>query len=171
MTPEDALKAYPGVEGYGAYAKGGRGGQVYHVTTLAHDGEGSLTYGLEEIQGARTIVFDVGGVIDLTALGRPISIKGEKYSNVTIAGQTAPYPGITLKGYGITVGSAHDVIIRNLKIRIGDVFEDNQLNQSDPLSIGASKNVIIDHCTLQWAIDMSFRITGEYITMSNTMMG
>lgn len=171
VTPEDALKAYPGVEGYGAYAKGGRGGQVYHVTTLAHDGEGSLTYGLEEIQGARTIVFDVGGVIDLTALGRPISIKGEKYSNVTIAGQTAPYPGITLKGYGITVGSAHDVIIRNLKIRIGDVFEDNQLNQSDPLSIGASKNVIIDHCTLQWAIDMSFRITGEYITMSNTMMG
>ena len=59
-----------------------------------------MTYGLEEIQGARTIVFDVGGVIDLTALGRPISIKGEKYSNVTIAGQTAPYPGITLKGYG-----------------------------------------------------------------------
>ena len=76
-----------------------------------------------------------------------------------------------IRDSGITVGSAHDVIIRNLKIRIGDVFEDNQLNQSDPLSIGASKNVIIDHCTLQWAIDMSFRITGEYITMSNTMMG
>lgn len=171
IIAEDALKAYPGVEGYGAYSKGGRGGQVYHVTTLAHDGEGSLTYGLEQVQGARTIVFDVGGVIDLTDLGRPISIKGEKYSNVTVAGQTAPYPGITLKGYGMTVSSAHDVIIRNIRIRIGDVFEDNAVEQSDPLSIGSSKQVVVDHCTLQWAIDMDFRITGEYITMSNTMMG
>lgn len=171
VIAEDALKAYPGVEGYGAYSKGGRGGQVYHVTTLAHDGVGSLTYGLEQVQGARTIVFDVGGVIDLTDLGRPITIKGEKYSNVTVAGQTAPYPGITLKGYGLTVSSAHDVIIRNLRIRIGDVFEDGALNQSDPMSIGSSKQVVVDHCTMQWAIDMDFRITGEYITMSNSMMG
>ena len=171
VIAEDALKAYPGVEGYGAYSKGGRGGQVYHVTTLAHDGEGSLTYGLEQVKGARTIVFDVGGVIDLTDLGRPITIKGEKYSNVTVAGQTAPYPGITLKGFGLTVSSAHDVIIRNIRIRIGDVFADNEVNQSDPLSIGSSKQVIIDHCTLQWAIDMDFRVTGEYVTISNTIMG
>ena len=171
VIEEDALKAYPGVEGYGAYSAGGRGGQVYHVTTLAHDGEGSLTYGLEQVQGARTIVFDVGGVIDLTDLGRPIAIKGEKYSNVTVAGQSAPYPGITLKGWGLTVSSAHDVIIRNIRIRIGDVFADNEVNQSDPLSIGSSKNVVIDHCTLQWAIDMDFRVTGEYVTISNTMMG
>lgn len=170
ITPDDAIKAYPGVEGYGAYSKGGRGGQVYHVTNLDADGEGSLTYGLEQISGARTIVFDVGGVIDLTTLGRPISIKGEKLSNVTVAGQTAPYPGITLKGYGITVGSAHDVIIRNLKIRIGDVFKTGEVNQSDPLSIGSSKQVIIDHCSLQWAIDMDFRVTGEHVTISNTIM-
>lgn len=171
VVAEDALKAFPGVEGYGAYSKGGRGGQVYHVTNLSHDGEGSLTYGLEQIKGARTIVFDVGGVIDLTALGRAINIKGEKYSNVTIAGQTAPYPGITLKGYGMSVSSAHDVIIRNIRIRIGDVFGDNEVNQSDPMSIGGSKQVVVDHCTFQWAIDMDFRITGEYITMSNVMMG
>lgn len=171
IIPEDSLKAYPGVEGYGAYAKGGRGGQVYHVTTLAHDGEGSLAYGLEKIQGARTIVFDVGGVIDLTNLGRSIAIKGEKYSNVTVAGQTAPYPGITLKGYGLSINSAHDVIVRNIKIRIGDVMADNELYQADPLSIGASRQVIVDHCTLHWAIDMSFRVTGEYVTFSNSIMG
>lgn len=171
IIPEDALKAFPGVEGYGAYAKGGRGGRVYHVTTLDHDGEGSLTYGLEKVQGARTIVFDVGGVIDLTSLGRPISIKGEKYSNVTIAGQTAPYPGITLKGYGLSVSSAHDVIIRNIKIRIGDVLADNELYQSDPLGIGGSRQVVVDHCTLHWAIDMGFRTTGEYVTISNSIIG
>lgn len=171
ITPSENIKAYPGVEGYGSYSKGGRGGQVYHVTNLNHDGKGSLTYGLEQVQGARTIVFDVGGVIDLTDLGRPIAIKGEKYSNVTVAGQTAPYPGITLKGYGLSVGSAHDVIIRNIKIRIGDVVADGEFIQSDPLSVSASKQVIIDHCTTQWAIDMNFRITGEHITVSNTMFG
>lgn len=171
VVPEDALKAYPGVEGYGAYTTGGRGGKVYHVTTLAHDGEGSLTYGLEQVAGARTIVFDVGGVIDLTPLGRPISIRGERYANVTIAGQTAPYPGITLKGYGITMNSTHDVIMRNIKIRIGDVQPDNHYYQSDPMSIGNSRNVVVDHCTMQWAIDMDFRATGEYITISNTIFG
>lgn len=171
IQPEDALKAYPGVEGYGAYSEGGRGGQVYHVTNLNSYGPGSLTYGLEEVQGPRTIVFDVGGVIDLSDLGREISIKGEKCSNVTVAGQTAPYPGITLKGYGLTVSAAHDVIIRHIKIRIGDVKADNELYQSDPLSIGNSTNVIIDHCSLQWAIDMAFRATGEYITLSNTIFG
>lgn len=169
VIPEDAIKAYPGVEGYGAYSAGGRGGKVYHVTTLAHDGEGSLKYGLEQVQGARTIVFDVGGVIDLTPLGGPITIKGEKYSNVTIAGQTAPYPGITLKGYGLTVSSAHDVIIRNIKIRIGDVLPDGEVYQSDPMSIGNSRRVIVDHCSMEWAIDMDFRATGEYITISNTI--
>lgn len=171
VVPQDALKAFPGVEGYGAYSTGGRGGQVYHVTNLSHDGYGSLTYGLEQVQGARTIVFDVGGVIDLTALGRPIAIKGEKYANVTVAGQTAPYPGITLKGYGLSIGSTHDVIIRNIKIRIGDVYPDNEYYQSDPMSIGSSKRVVVDHCTFQWAIDMDFRITGEYITVTNTIMG
>ena len=170
VRKEDALKAYPGVEGYGAYSAGGRGGKVYHVTNLNDSGEGSLTHGLEQVEGPRTIVFDVGGVIDLTNYGE-IKIKGEKYSNVTVAGQTAPYPGITLKGYGVTVSNAHDVIIRHLRIRIGDTEQDNILYQSDPLSIGNSKNVIVDHCSMQWAIDMSFRATGEYITLSNVIFG
>lgn len=171
VRASDALKAFPGVEGYGAYSVGGRGGQVYHVTNLNAEGVGSLKYGLEEIQGPRTIVFDVGGVIDLTDYGQTLNIKGEKYANVTVAGQTAPYPGITLKGWGLSIGSTHDVIVRNIKIRIGDTFETNARNQSDPLSIGNSKRVVVDHCTMQWAVDMEFRTTGEYITLSNNAFG
>ena len=171
IIAEDSLKAFPGVEGYGSYSVGGRGGQVYHVTTLSHYGPGSLTYGVEEVKGARTIVFDVGGVIDLTPLGRPIRIKNEEYSNVTVAGQTAPYPGITLKGYGFEVSNTHDVIVRNLRARPGDIMEDSETYQADPMSIKASQNVVIDHCTMEWAIDMSFRATGDYITISNCMMG
>lgn len=171
IIAEDSLKAFPGVEGYGSYSVGGRGGQVYHVTTLSHYGPGSLTYGVEEVKGARTIVFDVGGVIDLTPLGRPIRIKNEEYSNVTVAGQTAPYPGITLKGYGFEVSNTHDVIVRNLRARPGDIMGDSETYQADPMSIKASQNVVIDHCTMEWAIDMSFRATGDYITISNCMMG
>lgn len=170
VIPEDSIKAFPGVEGYGAYSAGGRGGQIYHVTNLSHYGPGSLTYGIEEVKGARTIVFDVAGVIDLTPLGRPIRIKNEEYSNVTVAGQTAPYPGITLKGYGFEVRNAHDVIVRNLRARPGDILGDGETYQADPMSVSASQNVVIDHCSLEWAIDMSFRATGDYITISNCMM-
>lgn len=170
VIPEDAIKAFPGVEGYGAYTVGGRGGQVYHVTNLSHYGPGSLTYGVEELKGARTIVFDVAGVIDLTPLGRTISIKNEEHSNITIAGQTAPFPGITLKGYGFDSKNAHDIIVRNLRARPGDILGDGETYQSDPMSISSSQNVIIDHCSLEWAIDMSFRATGDYITISNCMM-
>lgn len=171
LIEKDGLKAFPSVEGYGSYSAGGRGGQVYHVTNLNADGPGSFGYGIEQVKGARTIVFDVGGVIDLTPLGRPLAIKGEKYSNVTVAGQTAPYPGITLKGYGLNINSAHDVIVRNIKIRIGDVFETGAYNQSDPMSVGTAKRVVVDHCSMQWSIDMDFRISGENITFSNTIFG
>lgn len=171
VVAEEGIRAFPSVEGYGSYSLGGRGGQVYHVTTLAATGPGSLQYGVESMSGARIIVFDVGGVIDLTPLGRTIAAKGEKGSNITVAGQTAPYPGITLKGYGFDVSNAHDVIIRNIKIRCGDVLPDGTYNQSDPMSVTNAKNLVVDHCSLQWAIDMDFRLSGEYITMSNVMFG
>ena len=165
----NSVKAYPGAEGFGAVSKGGRGGEVYHVTNLNSGGEGSLTYGIENVSGARTIVFDVGGVIDLTELGRALELKGENGSNITIAGQTAPYPGITIKGYGFNIEKAHDIVIRNLRVRIGGVGADGEYYQSDPLAVNASKRVIVDHCSMQWSIDMGFRATGEYITISNTI--
>lgn len=166
---ENFLKAYPGAEGFGQTSKGGRGGQVYHVTNLDCDGPGSLTYGLEFLSGPRTIVFDVGGVIDLTNFGRAIHIKGENGSNVTVAGQTAPYPGITVKGYGFEIENAHDIIIRNIRVRIGGVRSDDEYYVSDPLVITASKRVIVDHCSMQWGVDCGFNITGEDITLSNNI--
>ncbi len=171
ILANDALKAFPSAEGYGQYSVGGRGGQVYHVTNLNASGPGSLQYGVEEMTGARTIVFDVGGVIDLTNYGANLSLKGVKGANVTIAGQTAPYPGITLKGYGLDVSSTHDVIIRNIRIRIGDVQKDGLYNQTDPMSVGSTTNLIVDHCTYQWAIDMEFRVAGRNVTFQNMLMG
>lgn len=165
----NSVKAYPGAEGFGAVSKGGRGGEVYHVTNLNPGGEGSLTYGIENESGARTIVFDVGGVIDLTELGRALELKGENGSNITIAGQTAPYPGITIKGYGFDIEKAHDIIIRNLRVRIGGVRADGELYSADPLLVKASKRVIVDHCSMQWGIDKGFVITGEDITLSNNI--
>lgn len=166
---ESDLKAYPGAEGFGQVSKGGRGGQVYHVTNLEASGEGSLTYGLEQLSGARTIVFDVGGVIDLTDLGRAIQLKNEGGSYVTVAGQSAPYPGITIKGYGLDIEGAHDTVIRNIRVRIGDVRADGETYIADPLYIKASKRIIVDHCSMQWGVDKGFEITGEDITLSNNI--
>ncbi len=171
ILADDGIRAFPSAEGYGQYSKGGRGGQVYHVTNLNASGPGSLQYGVEEMSGARTIVFDVGGVIDLTQYGANLRLKGVKGANVTIAGQTAPYPGITLKGYGLDINSTHDVIIRNIRIRIGDVLEDGIYNQTDPMSIGSTNNLVVDHCTFHWAIDMDFRVAGQNVTFSNMLMG
>ncbi len=171
IVANNTVKAFPAAEGYGQYSIGGRGGQVYHVTNLNASGPGSLQYGVEEMSGARTIVFDVGGVIDLTSYGANLVLKGLKGANVTIAGQTAPYPGITLKGYGLDISSTHDVIIRNIRIRIGDVQKDGLFNQTDPMSVSATSNLIIDHCTYQWAIDMEFRVAGKNVTFQNMLMG
>ena len=167
----EKLKAYPGAEGFGAYSTGGRGGEVYHVTNLEPSGEGSLTYGLEELSGARTIVFDVGGVIDLTELGRAIRLSGAEDSGITIAGQSAPYPGITLKGYGISITNASDIIIRNIRIRNGGVRADGELYDATPLAISASENIIVDHCSMQWGQMYSFEIAGKNITLSNNIFG
>ena len=90
--------AFPGAEGYGAYASGGRGGQVVHVTNLNAAGAGSLADAVS--QSGRIVVFDVGGVIDIT--GKSITIA----SNVTIAGQTAPGEGITIYGGRVIASKA-----------------------------------------------------------------
>ncbi|MGN1114950.1 MAG: immunoglobulin-like domain-containing protein, partial [Candidatus Ornithomonoglobus sp.] len=171
IRPFTDAKAFPGAQGYGTQTRGGAGGYVYHVTTLAADGPGSLKEALESKSGARTIVFDVGGTIDLTPVGRALKMSGEDDYNVTIAGQTAPGEGIQLKGYGITLSNVHDVIIRNISIRIGNVRKYGDTYQSDPLSVsGANKRVVLDHLSLCWGVDMGFRVDGEEVTMSNCMI-
>ncbi|MGM9937747.1 MAG: immunoglobulin-like domain-containing protein, partial [Candidatus Ornithomonoglobus sp.] len=171
IRPFTEAKAFPGAQGYGTQTRGGAGGYVYHVTSLAASGPGTLTEALETKTGARTIVFDVGGTIDLTPLGRALKITGEDDYNLTIAGQTAPGEGIQLKGYGLTVTNVEDVIIRNISIRIGNVRKYGDTYQSDPLSVtGANKRVVLDHLSLCWAVDMGFRVYGEEVTMSNCIV-
>lgn len=171
IRQSSTVKAFPGAQGYGTQTRGGAGGYVVHVTSLGAEGPGTLKEALEEKSGARTIVFDVGGTIDLTPLGRALSLKGEEGSNVTVAGQTAPGEGIQLKGYGLNVSNVHDVIIRHISIRIGNVRKAGDTYQSDPLSAqGANRRIVLDHLSMCWGVDMGFRVYGQEITMSNCMV-
>lgn len=142
------LPAFPGAEGFGRLATGGRGGDVYEVTNLHDSGPGSLREGLRSATGPRTIVFEVSGTIELKS-----KLVLEK-SSITIAGQTAPGDGITLRDYTFQIKSATNVIVRYLRCRLGDQNKaigakggDDTLNTEDV------DRVIFDHCSLSWAID------------------
>ena len=134
------IPAFPGAEGFGAYAKGGRGGKVYHVTTLEDRGPGSLREAVEA-EGPRIVVFDVSGTIKLT---KSLDIE-EPF--LTIAGQTAPGDGICLRDATLGIGTDH-VVIRYLRCRLGD-----QGKGGDAISIGAGHYIIVDHCSASWSLD------------------
>ncbi len=141
--------AFPGAEGMGAYAQGGRGGDVYVVTNLLDDGVGSLRYGVTHATGPRTIVFAVSGVIDLqTRL-----IINQPY--LTITGQTAPGDGITLTGETVIISDTHDIILRYLRIRPGDEHP-SAPRTHDSLTVANSHDIMLDHLSLSWAIDEIF---------------
>jgi pectate lyase len=148
------IPAFPGAEGFGAFAVGGRGGDVIFVTTLEDYGRGeapisgSLRAAVER-EGPRTIVFRVSGHIELK---RVLEIR---HPHLTIAGQTAPGDGISIKNYGLDV-AAPDVVIRYLRIRPGDVASD----EVDAINIRSS-NVIIDHCSASWATDETVSVIGD----------
>ncbi|MFC1712247.1 polysaccharide lyase family 1 protein [Candidatus Poribacteria bacterium] len=154
-TPAHAhkLPAFPGAEGLGKWATGGRDGDIYHVINLNDSGSGSLRYGLETANGPRTTVFDVGGIIELK---RGLSIG----SQITLAGETAPGDGICIIHHGAVVAGAHDVIIRHLRFRPGDARLGDFTG--DALSIHSSQDVIIDHCSTSWGVDENLSLAGEF---------
>jgi hypothetical protein len=145
--------AFPGAEGHGRYATGGRGGVVYYVTTLVDNNtgnsttrEGSLRWCINQ-SGARTILFKVSGTIFLNS---QLDIKN---GNLTIVGQSAPGDGICVAGYPVAV-SASNIIIRYLRFRMGDEkISATQAEARDALGGRFQKNVMIDHCSVSWSTD------------------
>lgn len=134
--------AFPGAEGYGRYAIGGRGGRVIHVTQLGDAGPGSLREAIEA-EGARTVVFDVGGTIKLKS---KLLIRNPY---VTIAGQTAPGDGICVSGYTFGCFGTHDVVMRYVRLRVGD----ESGSTMDGTGFASSNHCIFDHCSVSWSID------------------
>ena len=143
-TCQPCQLAFPGAEGYGRYAIGGRGGVVYHVTNLKNDHQpGSLLYGLVDMEGPRTIVFDVSGVIDMEFAAQFV----KPYA--TIAAQTAPGKGICLRASNVNIGS--DVICRFVRFKRGlGVYGENTGNA---MGMTGADHAIVDHCTAAWGTD------------------
>ena len=152
---EPLLVAFPGAEGFGRFAQGGRGGDVYHVQNLKNSGPGSLREGIDTAIGARTIVFDVGGTIFLES-GLRIDTP-----YITLAGETAPGDGISLAGDMLAIVNTHDVIVRYIRSRPGDILGGTQHPASrDSFQIHESTNVILDHVSGTWSIDEVFSFAG-----------
>ncbi|PIB31196.1 hypothetical protein BFP77_02370 [Maribacter sp. 4U21] len=173
------LKAFPGAEGFGKNTTGGRGGAIIHVTNLNDSGPGSFRDAVER-KGTRTVIFDVGGEIKLLS---DIKIR-RGHENLTIAGETAPSPGISFRNYGIDVYCSN-VIMRYITIRLGGLQMNSGGTESDCLRIinwGPTnlpiENIIVDHCSFSWATDenISFRSNADNadirnITFSNLIVG
>ena len=134
------VPAFPGAEGHGRYVTGGRGGKIVHVTNLNDSGTGSFREAVKS--GNKIIVFDVAGVIALKS--------DLKFAdNITILGQTAPSPGITLRYYTVQPGSNN--IIRFIRIRRG---QEKNINDGADASWQRNKTgIIFDHCSFSWSID------------------
>ena len=152
--------AFPTAEGFGAYSKGGRGGQVLYVTNLNDDGEGSLRWAVEQ-KYPRTVLFAISGTIELK---KRLNIENPY---ITIAGQTAPGDGICLKGETLKI-LTHDVIIRYIRVRLGDgKFGEGGTNQGkDAIDIGFGEDIIVDHCSASWSLDEAISASTKNPTLN-----
>lgn len=152
------LKAFPDAYGAGAFSTtGGRGGEVIHVTNLNSSGPGSFREALYT-EATRTIVFDVSGEIyipnEFSFYGYSLDGDFGNYGNLTIAGETAPAGGITFTGYGISIGSSDNIIIRYIRNRGSGA--------QDLISMRGGSNLVIDHCSFAWAGDEAISVNGNY---------
>lgn len=144
------LPVVPGAHGFGIDTPAGRGGTVHIVSSLAASGAGTLAACLQ-VTGPRVCVFEVSGTITLTT---PLEVRS---GNLTIAGQTAPAPGILIRGAGLVI-LASDVLVQHLRFRVGDDLAGPPFNDRDALSIASwgpwvARNVVIDHCSFSWSTD------------------
>jgi pectate lyase len=175
------IPAFPGAEGYGAQTTGGRGGTICEVTNLNDTGAGSLRDCVEIQTGSRTVVFRVGGTIDLS---QDIIINAA-HSYITIAGQTAPGDGIQLKNAGIYIqDGGHDVVIRYLRVRPGSVAciaQGPTAKACDTVSAIAMwgetiqkrvYNIVLDHVSAQWAPDQNLTVWDSVsdVTIQNSII-
>ena len=158
--------AFPGAEGYGRNATGGRGGEIYHVKNLNDNGPGSFRDAVS--MSNRIVVFDVAGIIKLSAT--PIVLK----SNQTILGQTAPGDGVVLYGGRLSASGATNTIVRYLRVRMGAAFP----SQADAAGVANGSDIIFDHCSFSWGRDENFSINGDgkgtpprNITIQNSIIG
>ena len=169
-TSQAQTPAFPGALGFGANATGGRGGTVYHVTTLADSGTGSFRDAVS--QGNRIIVFDVGGYINLlTAVSAS--------SSLTIAGQTAPGGGIGIMGAEVSFYGQNNIICRHVRFRQGDINNgSNSSNQGQSaINLGATSstspasNMIFDHISVAFGSwDSIDAVNTAYLTVQNSII-
>lgn len=163
------VKAFPSAEGFGARTVGGRGGRVIEVTNLNDSGPGSFREAVAA-KGPRTVVFRTGGTITLLSSITVIN------PYLTIAGQTAPGAGITLKNHPTNERSplsirTHDVIVRYIRSRPGpaatptstlDGIQTVGPDRLNGTTVGPTNvyNIIIDHCSVSWAVDENLQVSG-----------
>ncbi|MCZ6776089.1 MAG: T9SS type A sorting domain-containing protein [Ignavibacteria bacterium] len=175
-TDIDTLSIIPGAKGWGITTVAGSGRNltpisttVYRVTNLNPDGVGSLRAAVEA-SGPRVVIFDVSGTIEIT----DSSVFQINNPFITIAGQTSPSPGITIRGVPLLV-KTHDVLVQHVRIRVGDGSGPNP-DTRDGISIDANSqevyNVVIDHCSVSWAIDenLSFAHGTHNATVMNSII-
>ena len=156
--------AFPGAEGFGRFATGGRGGTVYHVTTLDDNGPGSFRDAVS--QSNRIVVFNVSGIIN-------IATRIVVSPNITIAGQTAPGDGIVIYGNGLSFSGADNTICRYLRVRMGINGDEGK----DAVTISNGSTMIFDHVSVSWGKDENFSINWdskgvepENITIQNSII-
>ncbi|SHK53404.1 hypothetical protein [Hymenobacter psychrotolerans] len=151
--------AFPTAEGFGRYATGARGGAVYHVTTLADAGPGSLRDAVS--QPGRTVVFDVGGLVRLQS---PLLVS----ANLYLAGQTAPGDGITVYGDAVSFTNASNTVVRFLRFRMGHSGSPGK----DAVPIASGHDLIFDHVSVSWGRDENFSVTeaATNVTLQNSLV-
>lgn len=161
------LLSFPGAEGYGRFATGGRGGEIYHVTNLNDSGTGSFRDAISKPN--RIIVFDVSGIINIKS--------GLVFSkNLTVLGQTAPGEGVQIYGNRVSFSGANNIIVRHMRFRMGV----NGENGKDAAGVAYGANMMFDHLSVLWGRDENFSINWDSkktdqeptdITIQNSIMG